>query len=143
MVGELLSLNSSRMLAWALAGVPYFGSAATSASASGMESFRLRTSLARSRFCCLSAACTLASRPDARSHSMNRACARFSGRPAARSTSWMKASRTLSIEPAPSVPAAARSPPSGLARLLSSVSMALISAGKVTSERAVAPSSKR
>jgi len=39
-VGELLSLNSSRRLAWALAGVPYFGSAATQRSASGMESLQ-------------------------------------------------------------------------------------------------------
>ena len=47
------------------------------------------------------------------------------------------------MAPAPSVPAAARKPPSGFDRLLSSVSRLVISAGKVTSERAVAPSAKR
>jgi len=49
----------------------------------------------------------------------------------------------LSIEPDAQRTGGGRSPPSGLARLLNSVSMAPISAGKVTSERAVASSSKR
>lgn len=80
--------------------------------------------------------------PRERSQRMNLACARFSGSPAARSTSWMKARRTLSMEPAPSVSAAARKPPSGRLRLLSLVSRSVISAGSVTSERAVAPSAK-
>ena len=84
-------------------GVPNNSDSATSSSKSQLFFFR--------------AFATGASRPEERSQSMNFAWARSSGRPADRRTSCTKASRTLSMEPAPRVPAAARKPPKGLAAI--------------------------